>query len=353
MPNSALQPLAGGEVDPRIAALPKADLHVHAEADARLDRLLARRQGRPPYDWHRWAHRLLVHTPPGLPRLHRLVEDRCLDPGVVDALDADPETFVARVVDLLEESAAEGTVLVEVRFGRSTVFRPDFMPLFREAEWRVRDRYPQLRAEAIISGLLPTGGDEDEHLLRACMDAASEGLAGIDFLPVPDNAEVDWRPVSRWAARAASAGLGITAHAGEFSRVNLAAAMRIPGLTRLGHAVAAAADPRLLEELARTGITVECSLSCNVILGAASSYEAHPVRRFVEWGIPVTLNTDDPVRVCTTIGREYAAAAALGFLVVDLLGFTRNAVRASFTSVERRHALLAELHAWEGGQPAP
>jgi adenosine deaminase len=110
--------------------------------------------------------------------------------------------------------------------------------------------------------------------------------------------------------------------------------------------VYAAHDPRLLEQVAQSGVTVECCLTCNVLLGAVPSYEAHPIRRFVACGIPVTLNTDDPVRVCTTIGREYAVAAALGFSPADLLTFTRAAVDASFTSVERRAALLHELDRW-------
>jgi adenosine deaminase len=83
------------------------------------------------------------------------------------------------------------------------------------------------------------------------------------------------------------------------------------------------------------------------VLGAAPSYEAHPIRRFVEAGIPVTLNTDLPVHCATTIGREYAVAATLGMSPDDLLAFTRNAIRASFTSVERRAALMADMDAWE------
>ena len=98
--------------------------------------------------------------------------------------------------------------------------------------------------------------------------------------------------------------------------------------------------------MARSGVTVEFSLSCNVVLGAVPSYEAHPIRRFVEHGIPVTLNTDNPVRIATTIGREYAIAAALGFSPADLLACTRNAIRASFTTAERRAALLADLDTW-------
>jgi predicted nucleic acid-binding protein len=122
-------------------------------------------------------------------------------------------------------------------------------------------------------------------------------------------------------------------------------AARLPGLTRLGHVVYAAGDPRLLELLVARGITVECSLSSNVVLGAVPSYEAHPIRRFLDAGIPVALGTDDPAQLCTTIGREYAIAAALGFSHRDLLGFTDHAIRAAFTTEERRAALLEEVRA--------
>ena len=248
-------PLAHVPVDPSIAALPKADLHLHQEAMPRLERLAARRRGRSAYDWRAHARRVLDGTPPGFGRLTAIyAPDSDLDLGGAPA--SDPENFVAMVVDILEEGTAAG------------------------------------------------------------------------------------------------AGLGITVHAGEFSPANLAAALGVPGLSRLGHAVYAASDPRLLEQLAASGATVECSLTCNVILGAAPSYEAHPIRRFVESGIPVTLNTDLPVHACTTIGREYAIAAALGFSPAELLGFTRNAVRASFTSAERRAALLDELRGWEATLPA-
>jgi adenosine deaminase len=145
----------------------------------------------------------------------------------------------------------------------------------------------------------------------------------------------------RVAERAAACGLGVTAHAGEFSAANIIAALRTPGLTRLGHAVYAASDPRLLDAVAENDATVECSLSCNVVLGAAPSYAEHPIRRFTERGIPVTLCTDNPVQVCTTIGREYALAHALGFTPAELLGFTMNAIRASFLPPERKQEVLA------------
>jgi adenosine deaminase len=334
-----LRPLDVFRPDPDIAALPKADLHVHQEWSPRLDRVLARRAGRTPYDWRRWAAQLMAGTPPGMSRLQVLSS---VFPAPQDA-DAVDENFVARVEDLLEEAAADGAVLVELRFGGETVLRPGFMELFREAEHRVRARHPRYRAETSFTLLLWYEPERLERVVQACLRAAGEGLGGVDLLYEPYDAEAEWAIAYRIAERAAAAGLGITAHAGEFSAANIAAALRVPGLTRLGHAVHAASDPRLLELLAKKRITVECCLSCNVVLGAVPSYEEHPIRQFVQYGIPVVLGTDDPVQMNTTIGREYALAHALGFSEAELLACTRNAVRAAFTTPARRTELLAEL----------
>lgn len=334
-------------LDQIVVALPKADLHAHAEAGPRLARIVAARRGLPLPDIQGQIHALL-REPPGMARL-RLMARPLPEMAALAALDAEPETFTARIVALLEEAAIDGAILVEVRFGRETVLRPDFMPLFREAERQVQARYLHLRAEAIISLTLSHDHAVVQRLVDRCIIAAKEGLAGVDFIPAPYDTEADWQPGYRWAARVAAAGLGITAHAGEFSTANVAAALRLPGLTRIGHAVYAAQDPRLTEQLLRAGVTVECPLTCNVVLGATPSYAAHPIRQFVTQGIPVTLATDDPMRVGTTIGREYAVAATLGFTVAELVNFTRNAVRAAFITEERRVGLLAEINAWARG----
>jgi len=345
--NPPLDPLGEVPINPTIAALPKADLHLHQQWSPRLDRVLARREGRPAYDWRGWARRVMAETPPGSARLRRLGEIEPTPPGSYDSA----EHFVAWVEDALEEAAADGAVLVEVRFGREEVLRPGFMALFREAERRVQARHPALRAEAICI-LMPWQTPELlERLLDACVRASRErdGLAGIDLLYQPYDAEAEWEPMYRAAERAADAGLAITAHAGEFSTANIAAALRVPHLSRMGHAVYAARDPRLLERLAHSGVTVECSLSCNVVLGAVPSYEEHPIHQFVEHGIPVALCADVPVQIATTIGREYALAHELGFSLAELMGFTINAIRASFTQPARKAALLAEL-AGRGGE---
>ena len=332
--------------DSTLAALPKADLHLHQEQTPRLDRVLAAREGRPAYDWRAWAARLLTDHPPGVQRFAQLSRTH----PVPAAADADDALFVARLEDLLEEAARDGAVLVEVRVGRETVLRPGFIDLFREAERRVRGRYPNLHAVAVTTVLLWLEPERLEAVVAATLAASRDVLGGIDLLYQPYDSEADWDVAYRVAARAAEAGLGVTAHAGELSVANIAAALRTPGLTRLGHAVHAVDDPRLLDLVAARGVTIECCLTCNVFFGAVPSFEEHPIRRFVQRGIPVALGADNPVQLGTTIGREYAVAAALGFTTADLMAITRNALRACFAPAALRSSLLAAL---PDGAPAP
>jgi adenosine deaminase len=292
LPKPPISPLGDVPVDPRVAALPKVDLHIHQEVSPRLDRVLTFREGRAPYDWRGWAARVIAENPPGEARLQHFgsVQPVSMDQDAID------ENFAARVEVLLEEAAADGAILVEVRFGNETLLRPNLMELFRLAERRVRGRYPDFHAEAAATLLLWIDPAQLERIVRACIRLAAEGLGGIDLLYQPYATEADWTSAYRIAETVAEAGLGVTAHAGEVSTAKLVAALRVPGLTRIGHATHAAADPRLLELLATSGVTVECCLTCNVVVGAAPSYEEHPVRRFTERGFPSPWEATTPSR---------------------------------------------------------
>lgn len=119
-----LDPCGEIPAPPWLAALPKADLHVHQEERARLDGIVARRQGRAPYDWRGWARRLRAETPPGFGRLEGIYAPDAALPTAGLAGDT-PEEVVAKIADVLAEGAADGALLVEVRFGGWIVERPD------------------------------------------------------------------------------------------------------------------------------------------------------------------------------------------------------------------------------------
>ena len=137
------RPLADVPISPAIAALPKADLHIHQEEVARFERVVAQRLGRPPHDWRESARRLLSETPPGRNRLLGMyAPDQHLD--LAGEPHDCPENVIAIMADAMEAGAADGALLLELRFGASgwMLNRPDFMTLFRDAERKVGVRYP-------------------------------------------------------------------------------------------------------------------------------------------------------------------------------------------------------------------
>jgi adenosine deaminase len=332
-------PLSKENMMASLLSLPKADLHIHQEVAPRLDRVLARSEERRSYDWERWVQQLQHDIPPGIQRLRQLAQTFPVDVAV----DAIPENFIARVEDLLEESARDGAILVEIRFGGETMLRADYLDLFREAERRVQSRYPNFHAEAIATLLLWYEPERLERVIHACLQQASQGLRGLDLLYEPYAEEADWSIAHQIAERAREAGLGITIHAGEFSPANLLAVARLPGVSRIGHGVFIASNPRIQDTIGERGLTVECCLTSNVVLGACPSLESHPIRLLLAAGIPVVLGTDDPVQLGTTIGQEYAKAATLGFSYSDLLGLTRQAIQVAFTTTKRRERMLSLL----------
>ena len=73
-------------------------------------------------------------------------------------------------------------------------------------------------------------------------------------------------------------------------------------VTRIGHGVRSIEDPALVEELARRGTVLEVCPGSNVALGLYPDRAAHPLRRLIEAGVRVTLNSDDPPFFHTTLG---------------------------------------------------
>jgi len=142
-------------------------------------------------------------------------------------------------------------------------------------------------------------------------------------------------------AYAADHGLRLTAHAGEaagpdsvWGALNLRA-------ERIGHGLSAAQDPELMEELSTRQIPVEVCLTSNVRTGCCRSLTDHPIRRYFDAGIMVTLNTDDPAMFNTSLTREYQVAQdAFGFTNEHLRELARNSFEASFLPGEKKLEFL-------------
>ncbi|WP_212721440.1 adenosine deaminase [Nocardioides dongxiaopingii] len=145
------------------------------------------------------------------------------------------------------------------------------------------------------------------------------------------------------AARAA--GLHSVPHAGETTGPEtIWDSLRLLGAERIGHGTSAAADPDLLTHLADRAIPLEVCPSSNIATRAVATLADHPLKTFVDAGVVVTVNSDDPPMFGTTLNREYEIAAdLLGLDEHGLADLARAGVTSSFAPDDVKARLLAEI----------
>jgi adenosine deaminase len=137
-------------------------------------------------------------------------------------------------------------------------------------------------------------------------------------------------------AQARRLGFRTSAHAGEAAGPeSVWGAIRHLRVDRIGHGTRAEEDAALVDYLVEHQIPVELCPVSNVRTGAVATYEQHPVRRYFERGMALSVNTDDPKMFGTSLAEEYA-------LLVEHHGFTPAEVRALVVSAIETSWLPAE-----------
>jgi adenine deaminase len=137
-----------------------------------------------------------------------------------------------------------------------------------------------------------------------------------------DSSEVGHPPskFERVFANVRAMGLPVVAHAGEEGSPSYVyEALDLLKVTRIDHGIRAIEDAALTERIAREGIALTvCPLS-NVRLCAVKSIDAHPLKRLLDAGCTVTINSDDPAYFGGYVGENYRAIAKALFLSADEL----------------------------------
>ncbi len=164
------------------------------------------------------------------------------------------------------------------------------------------------------------------------------GLGGSEQLYPPE-------PFATVYARARDLGLRTTAHAGEVAGPeSVWGAIKALGVDRIDHGLRAADDPMLVAYLAERRLPVTACPGSNVATGALASLEEHPIRRFLDAGVLVSVSTDDPAMFGLSLAGELAAVQTrLGFTDADVRTLLLNAVESCWLPEERRADLRARL----------
>ncbi|MFI2435036.1 adenosine deaminase [Streptomyces sp. NPDC018693] len=155
--------------------------------------------------------------------------------------------------------------------------------------------------------------------------------------------------------RAIAAGLRSVPHAGETTGPQTVwDALTHLGAERIGHGTSSAGDEKLLAHLAEHRIALEVCPTSNIATRAVRTLDEHPLTDFVEAGVLVTVNSDDPPMFGTDLNNEYAVAARL--LDLDergLADLAKNAVDASFLDEPGKARIRAEIDTYTADWLAP
>jgi adenosine deaminase len=189
------------------------------------------------------------------------------------------------------------------------------------------------------------------------MRTLEEALAFKDlFCAVGLDSSERGHPPSKFARvfrRARDHGLRVVAHAGEEGPPEyITEALDLLGAERIDHGVRCEMDAALCERLAREAIALTvCPLS-NVKLRVFPRMEDHNLKRLLDRGIKVTVNSDDPAYFGGYVAENYRAVQrALGLDRADIARLARNSFEASFLPAAEKQAWAAKVDAFAVSNP--
>jgi adenosine deaminase/aminodeoxyfutalosine deaminase len=250
---------------------------------------------------------------------------------------------------MLQRLAAQGVVHAEAYVSVGVVYywrRIEFEPLFYAMEaGRVRAEQDfGITLYWIFDAVRHFGPEEAARVFRKAAELRQECPSIVGIGIGGDERRVGAEPFRDLFQEAKDAGLHLTAHAGEtMGPESIWAALNI-GAERIGHALSAQLDPDLMQVLAERQVPLEICVTSNLRTGCCPALEEHPVRRYFDAGLMVTLNSDDPAMFESDLQDEYRLAQdSFGFSAEHLRELAANSIEASFLPALRKVALLHQI----------
>ena len=145
--------------------------------------------------------------------------------------------------------------------------------------------------------------------------------------------------------RAHKEGFLTVAHAGEEGNADyIWQALNTLHVARIDHGVRSTEDDMLVEKLVRSQIPLTvCPLS-NVKLGVFPSMKEHNLKKMLDKGLCVTVNSDDPAYFGGYVNENYLAVQkALNLDRADIVRLAENSFNASFINTKQKKQYLAEI----------
>jgi adenosine deaminase len=328
-----------------VRRLPKAELHVHIEGTLEPEMMfaLAQRNGIDvPFDTVNEIHDAYNFT-----SLQSFLDIYYQGAAVL----VTEQDFYDLMYAYLRRAHADGVVRAEIFFDPQThtargisfdMFMGGFTRAMKDAEdtWGI--------SAGLIMCFLRHLPPEDamETLYQA--ESHIDELLGVGL----DSSEVgnppEWFTDAYRLAR--EAGLHVVAHAGEEGPPEyITSALDALKVERIDHGVRCEEDQTVVDRLVREQVPLTMCPMSNVKLRVFDTMEDHNLKRLLDVGVKVTVNSDDPAYFGGYILDNFLAIAeALDLTRAELVALARNSIEASFLSDEEKAPFLRELQTITG-----
>ena len=212
-----------------------------------------------------------------------------------------------------------------------------------------------ITVNALISAI--RSKTRSKEMMEYALRFRSAGVVGFDIA----GPEIGYPPSDHIDAfrLAIEKDFPLTIHAGEVGGSEyIQEAVQECGASRIGHGIGLrheipggrAAENRgsaLASLIHERQVTLEMCPSSNVHIGAVSSFEEHPIDRFLELGYCVTINTDNRLMSRTSLSKEIQECErAFGWNLNSVHTLMKNALSSSFISSELKQGLNSHLSSW-------
>ncbi|HJO93174.1 MAG TPA: adenosine deaminase [Victivallales bacterium] len=145
--------------------------------------------------------------------------------------------------------------------------------------------------------------------------------------------------------KAKELGFRTTIHAGEYAGPDsIWSAIKDCKTERIGHCTSAFKDDELIEYLLDHQIHCELNPISNLRTRVVNQYCNHPVKKYYQCGMNISINTDDPAMFNTSLYKEYNyLIETFNFSLNDIKQLLLNAINSSFATADEKNNLKAEL----------
>ena len=345
-------------LDPRtlralVGAMPKAELHLHLDGSLRVDTALeiARTRGLDAPRTFAEMRGILVGPEQSADQAALLL---AFDLPI--ALMQDAEAIEQVTADLVEDKAADRVRYAEIRWapllhtdrgltGRQVV----------EATWlgaRAAASGRDIEVRLIATLMRSHAPERNLAFVRDMADhGIPHGLVAVD-LAGQEAAFPDFERHRASIELAREMGLHVTVHAGEWGGAQQVRRALAVDPERIAHGPLAIEDPDLVAELIARGTWLDLCPTSNAQASVVPSLEVHPLRRLLQAGVRVTLNTDDPTVSDVTLSEEYVKAVErISVTVPELWAMDLAAIEAAFCDEPTKDRLRAGFLAWAASVP--